>query len=328
MIARTSTLSMNKLVTNQLLSVQNKYNTLQQQILTNTKVSKASDDPAAASKIALTKSQLNEYTMYSRSITSANLQLNSMESSLAQVTSRMQRANELITEASNEISTLESIKPIKSELEELLKTIVTLSNAQVDGQYIFSGANTTTPAYKMDDNGNVIYQGSNTNANGTTRKLEISDGVYVPLNQAGDNIFGQYKVTKDGAGNDVVTSSGIIGSLKTAIKAMEGVPKDPTDPTSELVVDYDTIREQIDVIKNEINEVSTVRAQFGSYAQRIEMTQNSIDENKIIAEERRAGLQDIDIVEALSQLAQQQYALQASMQITSQMLSNSLLNYM
>ena len=40
MIARTSTLSMNKLVTNQLLSVQNKYNTLQQQILTNTKVSK------------------------------------------------------------------------------------------------------------------------------------------------------------------------------------------------------------------------------------------------------------------------------------------------
>jgi flagellin-like hook-associated protein FlgL len=224
---------------------------LQNQILTNTKIGKASDDPAAASKIALTKSQLSEYTMYSRSITSANLQLNSMESSLAQVTSRMQRANELITEASNEISNLESIKPLKSELEEILKTIVTLSNAQVDGQYIFSGANTTTPAYKIDDNGNIIYQGSNPTTDGTTRQLEISDGVYVPLNQAGNSIFGEYKVTQDAAGNDVVTATGIIGAIQTAINAMEGVPKDPTDPASELVVDYATIRDQIDVIKNE-----------------------------------------------------------------------------
>ena len=133
-------------------------------------------------------------------------------------------------------------------------------------------------------------------------------------------------VTGPGGGSGKLATC--LSQLYHEAKRGRKVPKDPTDPTSELVVDYDTIREQIDVIKNEINEVSTVRAQFGSYAQRIEMTQNSIDENKIIAEERRAGLQDIDIVEALSQLAQQQYALQASMQITSQMLSNSLLNYM
>ena len=77
MVARTSTMAMNNRISSQLLTSQLKYNNAQNQILTGKKITKASDDPAASSKIAITKKQLNEYNMYSRSITSANLQINS-----------------------------------------------------------------------------------------------------------------------------------------------------------------------------------------------------------------------------------------------------------
>ena len=62
-------------------------------------------------------------------------------------------AADLVTQASSETNNIESITPIKMEMEELLKTVVMLANTQVDGQYIYSGANTTTPAYTIDENG-------------------------------------------------------------------------------------------------------------------------------------------------------------------------------
>lgn len=328
MLARTSSLAMNNSISTRLLGAQTKYNDLQNQILSGYKIQKASDDPASASKIAIAKKQLNEYTMYSRSITSANLQINSMESALSQTTTKVERAAELVTQASSETNSIDSITPIKSELQELMKTIVMLANSQVDGQYIFSGANTTTPAYVIDDDGNVTYQGSSAAKDGTVRQLEISDGVYVPLNQSGDTIFGEYRVETDGSGNETVIATGLFGTIGKAIAAMNGVLSDPSDPTSEVVPDYSAIRAQIDEVAAEVNNISTVRAQFGSYAQRIEMTKNSIEENEILVEDRRSQLQDVDLLKAISDLTYQDYVLQASMKISTGMLGTSLLNYL
>ena len=316
MVARTSTAAMNNTISKQLMAAQLKYNNAQNEILTTRKINKPSDDPSAASRIAITKKQLNDYNMYSRSINSANLQINSMENALAQTNSQMERAAELVTQAASETTSASSAQAIKSELQELMKSILMLANSQVDGQYIFSGANTETPAYTIDNDGNVTYQGSADTADGTTRQLEIYDGTYVPLNQAGDSIFGSFKIELNEDGDEVITASGIFGVIGKAIHAMETA-----------TYSTDDIRAQIDEIKTQVTNISAVRAQFGSYSQRIEMTQNTVDENKIVAEDRRSQLQDVDLVEAISNLTYQDYILQASMKVGTNMLSHSLLDY-
>ena len=114
MITRTSSLSMNNAISGRLMKSQMQYNELQNQILSGLKITKASTDPASASKIAVAKRQLSEYTMYSRSITSANLQINSMESALAQTTDKVERASELVTQAANESNSLNTITTNKN----------------------------------------------------------------------------------------------------------------------------------------------------------------------------------------------------------------------
>ena len=63
MIARTSSLAMNNAISTRLANAQLQYNNLQNQIMTGLKITKASDDPASASKIIIAKKQLSEYTM-------------------------------------------------------------------------------------------------------------------------------------------------------------------------------------------------------------------------------------------------------------------------
>ncbi|MFF7708598.1 flagellar hook-associated protein 3 [Pseudomonas sp. NPDC007930] len=157
----------------------------QEQISTGKRIQTAADDPIGASKLLQLQQQSSVLTQYSQNTTLANNSLNSEESVLANVTTALQRAQELAVEAGNGALTDDDRASISSEIGQIKQTIYGLLNTKdSNGQYLFSGSKTNTQPYLLNSDGTYTYQGDETQLS-----LQVSDTLSVATNDTGFSIF-------------------------------------------------------------------------------------------------------------------------------------------
>ena len=297
---------------NSLMAQQSKLYELYNQVSTGQKFTNISENPMDSTSIMDLNKQLQKISTYENNINNATTQLNYQDETFSTIIEKMQRINDLAIQAANGAGGTETIKACKIEINELKESIVALANTQYNGTYIFSGANTTTQAYTLEDDGSVVYHGTPPDDTGYLRRLEISDGIYVDLNIAGDAVFGNFDNTTDPPTGEGLFK--VLGDLEAALNL------DPADTKQ--------ITAQLDNIQNSIQHVAEVQSIFGASSAKMEMTQNMIDETKIIMTSQKQNLQEIDQTEAISEYIKQNYAYQASMQAYTIIQNQSLLNYM
>ena len=297
---------------NALMEQQNKLYDIYNKLNSTHKFSNISENPIDATGVINVNTELQKLETYQKNVNNASTQLDYLDDTFSTIIDKMQRINELAVQAANGAGGTATIDACKIEINELKENIVAIANTQYNGIYIFGGANTTTPPYSIADDGSIVYSGTPSTDSGYARKLEISDGVYVTLNAAGDEVFGSFDNTVDPPTGEGLFK--VLGDLEAALNL------DPADTKQ--------ITAQLDNIQNSIAHVSEVQSIFGASAAKLEMTQNTIDETKIILQSQKADLQEIDQAEVISEFIKQNYAYQASMQVYTSMQNNSLLNYM
>ena len=297
---------------NALMEQQNKLYDIYNKLNSTHKFSNISENPIDATGVINVNTELQKLETYQKNVNNASTQLDYLDDTFSTIIDKMQRINDLAVQAANGAGGTVTIDACKIEINELKENIVALANTQYNGVYIFGGANTTTPPYSLEDDGSIVYSGTPSTDPGYARKLEISDGVYVTLNAAGDQVFGNFDNTVDPPTGEGLFK--VLGDLEAALNL------DPADTKQ--------ITAQLDNIQNSIAHVSEVQSIFGASAAKLEMTQNTLDETKIILQSQRANLQEIDQAEVISEFIKQNYAYQASMQVYTSMQNNSLLNYM
>lgn len=317
MITRISTSLMQNNLVSQISNNQNKLYDLQIQAMTGKKVNSILDNPVDAAKILTLIEEKGKITSYQTNVSVAQGEYDTMDSALATVVDKMQRVYELSSSAANEYNSADTLQAIKSEVTSIKETIITLANTQYDGKYIFSGTNTGTPSFTLADDGTITYGG--TPATGDyKRQVEVSEGTYLTLNAAGDSVFGSYDAATD-------TGTGVFAMLSRFENALEKAGSTDANVSAE---GFAAIRECINTSQDSIRNVTNIRTQYGTYAQKADLTENSLADTSILLESDRSNLQDVDLVEAYSNLIYQQYALQASLQVGSMTIQqSSLLNY-
>ena len=275
------------------------------------KYTNISDNPIDAADIVRLNKQLSEIGAYSRNVQNATTQINAQDEAFSTIVDKLQRINDLAIQAANSASGEDGFKACKAEIEELKKTIVNLANTQYDGKYIFAGTNVTTKPFELADDGTITYHGTPANNTaGYERYLEISDGVKVELNSSGDSIFGTYDP------NDPNKSSGlfkVLGDLEAALN---------TDP-----MDNDAVREQLDPLQNSIKHSSEIQSVHSSTVTKLTMTTEMLDSTEINLKSKLAAISEVDLPSAITELVQQNYSLQASMQAYTIISNHSLLDY-
>ena len=323
MYIRTTTTGTTSRMLSQLMSNQSDLINTQIQISSQKRVNKPSDDAVASSQILQLNKQLNKIDSYLSNINTAKDQVATLDGALDNVTDVIQRANELAMQAANGTYNNDQLKSMKSEIDQIIASIVDFSNTQYNGQYIFSGNNTSTPAYTIGTDGSITYNGTD-GSNDSQRTMEIIEGVYIPLNITGNSIFGYYKPEvpptdpMDPSTGTPAEGNGILGALSAL-----SVELDKNDP------DRAAVSSMLGDIKNGLETVSTTRTQYGAYsAKRLEMTESYLKDLILSIEDQRSGLEDLDVAKAMTDLANKNYAYQASLQTTAQNLQISLLNYM
>lgn len=168
-----------------LLVQQGKMLKLQQQLSSQKKIQYPSDDPLVAIQGDLLRQTINFTNTYQQNRQAAEAALTFEESILSNSISVLQKLRELQVQGANNSLSLPDREAIAAEAQSLLNQLQDLGNSQdSDGNYIFSGSQTTTQPFTINSSGQYVYNGDE-----TQRFQVISSGMQVALNDNGSGIF-------------------------------------------------------------------------------------------------------------------------------------------
>lgn len=187
------------------------------QISSGLRISKPSDDPAAAVKVLDLKANMDVMDQYSRNSAIAEASLGFEESAVANVNNTLQRIRELVVQGNNSSMQDRDRQSIAQEMYQRLDELVSLANTRdSQGEYIFGGYKVDSPPF-VEIDGEVVYRGDQ-----GQRMLQVGDGSQVATRDSGAAVFerirsgdGNIQVTAaDGnAGNAVVGAFGLVGTF-------------------------------------------------------------------------------------------------------------------
>ncbi|MDV2886287.1 flagellar hook-associated protein FlgL [Alkalihalophilus pseudofirmus] len=123
----------------------NRLATLQDQLATGKRITKASQDPVVAMKGMRYRSQVTEVEQFQRNLREVYNWVDSADSALDEATQTVQRIRELATQASNDTYEATQRANIAKEVKQLREHLQSLANTKVSNKYIFNGTNTTQP---------------------------------------------------------------------------------------------------------------------------------------------------------------------------------------
>lgn len=337
------------------------FNKLTTQLSSGSKVIELTDDPIASVNILNTNKQLGQIETFTQNIGMASAELSALDDLLDLANGYLSQAWDKAIQANNQTYTAGSLEALKVEIDEITKTMVDLANTEYNDNYIFSGANTKTVTYTIDDNGDIIYNGTPKDNPDYVRQTEVADGVFEVINTTGDKVFGYYKAAVE-AGNGVYTDSnakrvlestdvagnpvytyengveytgdvadltdgadeeavGVMGALKKLSNSIQKVLD------GDEVEGYAEMNSTLDMFSDSLKTITTEQTKFGGVANRLDMSASTLETNNMNLTSYLSQIQDIDYASAITQWMNAQYAYQASMQIASASMNMSLLNY-
>ena len=311
---------------NLVFSMQNSYSNyakLTTQLSSGKKINSMLDDPTQSVNLVNSKRELTRIDSWSNNIKSLKNEISQSTNTLDLLIENGQRAKDLATSAANNVYNNGSLEAIKDELEQIIGSVVSNANTKYDGKYIFSGTNTQTQPYSIeyavDNNGNktdeivgIKYNGTDKNGD-WKRSLEIADGVFQQGNVLGIEALGEYS-----NGN----SEGIMDCLIEFKNTVSDILE------NKVGVDYSDISKLLDKFTTSIDRVAQSSSKLGGISNKLDMAQNSLENNSMNLKDKISGIEDLDLTQAITDWYSSQSAYQASMKVFTAFNSMSLLNYM
>ncbi|WP_296754489.1 flagellar hook-associated protein FlgL [Thiobacillus sp.] len=259
----------------------------QQQISAARRVLTPADDPVAAARaLEVTQSQ-SINTQHGVNRQNAKSALGAVEGTLSGVTELLQDVKTSVIAAGNPTLSDTERGFMATELRGRLDELLGLANSRdALGNYLFSGFQTTTPAFSRDPvSGAVQYDGDQ-----GQRLIQVDSTRQMAVSNPGQAVF-------QGGGQDV------FATLNTLIVQLE------TPGTAGLEATLATANGDLDLA---LNNVLTVRASLGSRLQEIDALDSVGEDRKLQYSQTLSELQDLDYAQALTQLSQQQLTLEAA----------------
>lgn len=315
---------------------------LQLQLSTGKRVNAASDDPVATNQIHSLNRAMSTIDQYAKNGEYAKSQLVLEETAIEDVTSSLQRARELTIQMLNGTYTATDRQAAANEIGQLIEQTKNMMNYRnSEGELIFAGSSVNAelafvedvnnPGYyayigsnnsmgQVDSNGNAVNDplasfGSRFvqigfDANNKLDPNDQGDPSRVRITDSGDKVF-DITTTTVFTGTPDNNILNVMVELKNALNA-------GLEPPAGIASD----------LASGIDQLSKVRAEIGGRQNRIESQYDAGQTFKIALEERRMGLEDMDLVQGITDLTQNQNALQMAQQVFTRVQGMTLFDYL
>ncbi len=244
-LARVSNLLRTNTATARLATTQGQLLEIQNQLSTGLRVNSVSDDPQASAMIQQLQKLLERRAGYADNIRNATSQLNQVDSSLGDLKTLLDQAKTVASANVGSDVTPEARQNAATVLDSIYRQVLTISNTQRDGVYLFGGDRSTSPPF-VEEGGGVKFVGSTQVLSNT-----FDDGVTQAFQIGGADVFGALSTRVQGA-----TNLGPAMSASTRLSDLTGATNDGVRPglvrigngTTTAVVDLNGVDTIGDVI--------------------------------------------------------------------------------
>ena len=320
----------------------NNMSTLQNQLASGKEILRTSQNPFAATRNKQLANQISDNEQYNSNIKDTSNWLDTTDTALAQAGNVMARIKELMVKAGNGAYSEDEIATIKNEVVEKSKELAQIMNTTFDGAYIFGGTKGTSKPVTVDSNGNLAYADKNGNGFGnpaipdvstgndktnaesqlsTSLKTEISQGVVVEYNKTATDIF-EFTDTKLGDINVMNEISTLINNLGK----MSDKTGATTDAEKEAALNY-VNGEGLSKMDSIVQNLLANRAQVGTMQNRMESAMETNEDQNYNMTDILSSSEDIDFTEKTMEYAVMQTVYTASLQTSSKVLMNTIMDY-
>jgi flagellar hook-associated protein 3 FlgL len=275
--------------TTRMSNIQNKLATTQAQLAVGKQILSPSAAPDQAAAIQRLKGEIQRQDSHIRTLDVAMRRYTAEETALSSSNDLLIRMKELGIQAANDTLGPDDRKAIGVEMKALRDQLLSLGNTRDDsGNYLFSGTRVNTPAFAENSNGDVVYQGDQT-------QTRIPAGVErtVQFTRSGTDVFSR-----------VLRSDGqSVGFFNALDQMIEGMNNNETSPIEQGIADLNQMH----------NNLTLSQAQNGSEQIVVQSQRDVLDETVLRLKSTLSEIEDLDYTEAVTRMNKEMMGLEAAM---------------
>jgi len=175
--------------------IQQRLNQVNQQLSSGYRIQQASDDPAALGDIFQTRSDLARVTQVDQNLNLVNAEVTTADSTVQSAIQLLDNVVTLGEQGANSTTSAQQQVTLGGQVQDVLAQLVGLTRTQVNGVYIFSGDQTSSPPYQVDPSSpNGVDQLVTAPA---TRQIQDPTGLTFAVAQTAQDLFDK----RDAQGN-------------------------------------------------------------------------------------------------------------------------------
>jgi len=279
---------------------------LQEQLISEKKINRPSDDPVGMRRVLHLSSLQSKINQYVRNMDRAEGFIQGADIALQNSADLLLEAQQiaLLQGQGAPIVDTQSRLIAADQVDQIIDQMMRMANTQVEGEFIFSGFKTDVLPYQPDPastTGAIAYGGD-----GGVIQVEIAPGVSIGRNVSGDQVFGGAAGTVD--------IFGVLNDLRIALRA-----DDPTAVSNTLVT-LNSAYEQV---------IRTMADISGARLVRMRDTREYTLDMGVTVASQLSQQEDVDLVAVASGFQFQQSLLEAIRDSTARILGQrSLLDFL
>ena len=274
--------------------------TTQQQLSTGKRINQPSDDPYGTSLSLQLNTQLSALNSYQNNVTDGTGFSQASDAALTDITNAVQRIRELVVQAANGTETPAGMSADADEVNQLIDQIKQDANTPYNGQYIFSGAATSTQPYQSGSNDTYI--------GGTGPVIRaIGPNISLPVNADLSSVLGSGQAAGD---NKLLnTLRNIAGDMQSGNStALSGTDLSHLD--------------------SNLNSLTGLTASVGATQDRLQMASTRIQSLQLSDQTVLSNTQDADMAKTEIDFSTEQASLTAALQAGAHIVQQSLMDFL
>jgi flagellar hook-associated protein 3 FlgL len=284
-------------------NVQTQMANTQQQLSTGLRINQPSDDPYGSSLAIQLKNDMQGLSNYNNAVTDGTAWTSAADTSLTNVMSMLQRAQELTVQASNGAESPTDLSSTADEIDQLADAIKQEANTQYNGQYIFSGTATNTQPYASSTGD--VFQG---NTGAVTRQIGPGASLQVNVDLSG------------------VLGSGSSASDSKLLDTLRSISADMRSGNSSGVADLSS--NQLTNLQNSLNSLEQVQANVGAAQNRLTLAGDRIQGLQNSDTAALSNDEDVNMAQAVTTFSSEQAAFTAALKAGANIVQSSLMDFL
>jgi flagellar hook-associated protein 3 FlgL len=293
MIARVTTQTQMRAAQSNLQTNLARMSQLQQQASSLKAIERPSDDPARAADSLAVRAEQRAVTQYSRNADNGNGWLTVTDAALSTTTDLLNKVRDLTVQGANDgILSATAKEAIALQLDGLKQDLLAQANTSYLGRSVFAGNSDAGVAFSTNT---VTGATTFTGLPGATVQRRIGADTTVRVDADGGEIFGATAANPTSV-FDLI--SNIAGDLRT------GTP----------------VAGRLATLDSRMKTVVTAQADVGVRQAQIQKAGETLVQHTGILEAQRAGIEDLDLGQAILDLKLQEVTYQAALSITAKVL--------